>query len=524
MSKQEKLSRRLFTSKLVGATLVLPLVEACSSSSDTPQPTNDPKVTLTSPKAGESFAAGSTLIIRWTAENINTLKLDFSQNSGNTWQTLSGNVAAATGRYDWVLPNVVSPNYKVRLLNPTNQVVLAESGEFKIVAQGSPTANFVSPKSGDSLVANQVFKVEWTSQNVQNLDLLFASNGTNFETIASNIPSSQTSLDWTVPVADTSTSRLRLIDSASKAVLANSSNFSIVSKAAQITSPAAGQTLSPGKPFDITWVSSNIANLKIELSSDGGSNWIILADSLPAASGKFTWDVPANLDGNSFKIRLIDKLDSKVLFTSANFSIKANNPTASFTSQPAEADVLAGNEKILLKWTASGFTNLKIQFSSNNGSSWANLTTLAASLGEYNWTVNNLNSTQCKLRLLNAENDNLLATSNTFRIRESKEVDLNTHTELNTVGNLKVFNGFFGTINISVQRTATDTFLVHRMICTHASCPVEWQNTNNRYFCNCHGSVFAKNGNVNNGPATSPLPTYQHKYKSSESKLFIFQT
>ncbi len=521
MSRQ-KLTRRNFTTKLLGASLAFPLIEACSSSDPKPVNPSLPKVTLTSPKAGESFLVGSTLSIRWTAENISTLQIDFSSNNGASWQTLFGNVAASGGRYDWVLPNTVADNYKLRILHPTNKTVLAVSDTFKVVAQGTPMASFVSPKSGDSLVANQVFKVEWTSQNVQSLDLLFASNGSNFETIASNVPASQTSLEWTVPASETSNARLRLVDSSSKTVLANSANFSIVGKTAQITKPTAGQIVAPGKPFDITWVSFNVANIKIELSQDGGSNWVVLADNQPAVNAKYTWDVPANFSGNNFRIRLVDKTDAKILSTSGAFSIKDSVPTASFTAQPASGEVLAGGEKIEIKWTASDVSNLKIQFSSNNGSTWLDVATRTASEGIYTWTVNNLSSTQCKLRLLDGQDNKELSVSNTFRVREAKEVDIAVHTELDTVGNLKVFNSFFSSTNVSVQRTATSTFLIHKMICTHQSCPVAWQQNNDRYFCSCHGSTFAKSGSVTNGPASSPLQTYEYKYKSSENKVFVY--
>lgn len=43
--------------------------------------------------------------------------------------------------------------------------------------------------------------------------------------------------------------------------------------------------------------------------------------------------------------------------------------------------------------------------------------------------------------------------------------------------------------------------------CTHLGCTI---TSNARGFeCNCHGSVFARDGRVVRGPATDPLPWYQ---------------
>lgn len=44
-------------------------------------------------------------------------------------------------------------------------------------------------------------------------------------------------------------------------------------------------------------------------------------------------------------------------------------------------------------------------------------------------------------------------------------------------------------------------------ICTHQGCAVQWTPESNFYFCPCHGSKYARNGKVINGPAKKPLPT-----------------
>jgi Rieske Fe-S protein len=47
------------------------------------------------------------------------------------------------------------------------------------------------------------------------------------------------------------------------------------------------------------------------------------------------------------------------------------------------------------------------------------------------------------------------------------------------------------------------------MTCTHWGCDVDWQATRTELHCSCHGSRFAVDGGVLEGPADEPLPTYR---------------
>jgi glycine/D-amino acid oxidase-like deaminating enzyme/nitrite reductase/ring-hydroxylating ferredoxin subunit len=46
---------------------------------------------------------------------------------------------------------------------------------------------------------------------------------------------------------------------------------------------------------------------------------------------------------------------------------------------------------------------------------------------------------------------------------------------------------------------------VHSAVCTHSGCEVAWNSTEQCWDCSCHGSHFAPDGTVLNGPAVLPL-------------------
>ncbi len=51
------------------------------------------------------------------------------------------------------------------------------------------------------------------------------------------------------------------------------------------------------------------------------------------------------------------------------------------------------------------------------------------------------------------------------------------------------------------------TFVAFSAVCTHAGCPVQYEQSNVQFVCPCHGGVYdARTGQVLQGPPPSPLP------------------
>ncbi len=78
-----------------------------------------------------------------------------------------------------------------------------------------------------------------------------------------------------------------------------------------VTSPVAGVYWEQGTAHDITWTISNTQpNVKIELSSNASSGnpiWSVLAASVPANQGSWTWNIPTNQTiSDDCQIRITD--------------------------------------------------------------------------------------------------------------------------------------------------------------------------------------------------------------------------
>ncbi len=58
---------------------------------------------------------------------------------------------------------------------------------------------------------------------------------------------------------------------------------------------------------------------------------------------------------------------------------------------------------------------------------------------------------------------------------------------------------------IFVFRDKEKGFAVANAVCTHLGCTVNYYNTDGRFHCPCHGSLFGSDGEVLGGPAPRPL-------------------
>ena len=80
--------------------------------------------------------------------------------------------------------------------------------------------------------------------------------------------------------------------------------------------------------------------------------------------------------------------------------------------------------------------------------------------------------------------------------------------ELDTVEALKPGEGGIlrdGLKRLAACRDRDGTLHVRSGVCTHLGCHVNWNSTEQCWDCPCHGSQFAPDGAVLNGPALSPL-------------------
>lgn len=280
----------------------------------------DPKVPfiqVTSPNGGEKYSVGENLTITWTDANItDRLAVSYSVDGGSTWQVIQSNIMPIVTQLDWKAPDVPSDKYRIKV--SSNAANDESDANFTVTRQLVPKITLVSPNGGESLRVDSTFTIAWTEKDITGagniVDLSYSVNGgASWKPIAS-VPAGVLQYSWQVP-SDTSSNAMVRVSVASQATDQSDASFVIMPKLlAPITvlKPNGGETVESNAPYMITFSApADIANVKIELSRDGGQSWEGVIASTPATSGSYNWIVPVlSKTISTALIRVSDALDA----------------------------------------------------------------------------------------------------------------------------------------------------------------------------------------------------------------------
>jgi len=356
-----------------------------------------PKVTVTSPNGGEQWIVGTAQNITWTSSNVVNVKLEYTTNNGTNWNSILASTPASIGSFSWTIPNTPSANCKVRISDVTNTAFADMSDDvFSIIL---PQITVLKPNGGENFVVGKTDTIKWTSANVTNVKLEYSTdNGSNWISIIASTPAAAGSFVWTIPNTPSANCKVRISDVTNSAFADMSDNvFSIILPQITVLKPNGGENFIVGKTDTIKWMSSNVAIVKLEYTTDNGSNWISIIASTPAASGSFVWTIP-NTPSAICKVRISDVTNSAFADMSDNtFSIILPQITV---LKPNGGENFIVGKTDTIKWTSANVTNVKLEYSTDNGSNWISiLASTPAAAGSFVWTIPNSPSANCKVRI-----------------------------------------------------------------------------------------------------------------------------
>ena len=153
----------------------------------------------------------------------------------------------------------------------------------------------------------------------------------------------------------------------------------------------------------ITWTNLPTASGQYSIQySINGTNWTSIASNI--TGNTYNWTVP-NINAPSVRIRIQDYLNTcKYDISDATFAISPALPVLTY---PNGGQTWQLGCAYNITWlTSSLYTTAKIDYSTDNGTTWTQIISNATNNGSYQWTVPNTLpvSSQCLIRISNTGN------------------------------------------------------------------------------------------------------------------------
>ena len=384
-------------------------------------------VQVTSPNGGENWSVNSQQNITWTSSNVTNVKIDYSTNNGGLWLNVVSSVPAANGSYSWTIPNTPSAQCLVRVSDASLASRFDVSDNVFTIL---PLVTVTTPNGGENWLANSQQNITWTSQIITNVSIEYSTNnGTNWISVIASTPASSGSYNWTVPYTPSTQCLVRISDASNPSINDVSDNVFTILPLITVTSPNGGENWIGNSQRNITWTSQNITNVSIEYSTNNGTNWISVIASTPASGGNYSWTVP-NTPSTQCLVRISDASNVSISDVSnATFTITAAPISMVTVTAPNGGEIWLAGTNHNVTWTRQAVAQVKIEYSTNNGSAWIDVVASVPSIvGSYNWTIPNTPSTQCLVRISDTSNPSVNDVSdNTFTIEGGVSVeDLNS--------------------------------------------------------------------------------------------------
>lgn len=418
------------------------------------------------PNGGEDWKVGSQHTIQWlTTDGPSRVNIEYSTNGGANWAFIATNIVSpvnGNAQYNWTIPDEPSQDCFVKVSDAVDGDPF-DTNDAPFTISRIPGLDIIQPNGGETWQVGSAQFIRWSSvvsSDPAQVKLEYSvDGGINWIEIVASTPNSG-EYAWAIPATPSQNCLMAISDAADGVPSDTSDNLFTISPAPglELVTPNGGEIWMIGTSHSIEWQSvlaGNPANVKLEYSVDGGSNWLEIVSST-SNDGSHIWTVPNNPSENCV-VKVSDAVDGDP------FDI-SDDP---FTISPEPALILSapnGGETWIVGTTHSvewqsvltaNPANVKLEYSIDGGNSWLVIIDSTPNDGQHLWTIPDTPSNNCVVKIADVIDPDLFDVSdNVFVIEAAAALEVTgpasgtswtvgeiaqiTWNSFGTVGNVKI--------------------------------------------------------------------------------------
>jgi len=277
-----------------------------------------PSIKLQFPLGRNTFRGNEYDTIRFFAQNVTTVRAEYSLDNKATWHEIKGDVPAAQRRIAWKMPNESTTVGYVRVMDANSPQVGDTSWvAFSIVA---PTLKLETNIDGKVFGQRETIVVLWKQSLLTEVIVEYSTDGgsewKNLKNVQTNQSATSGNYEW-IPGKDILGNTIRVrVRSTDNSLISSTGNFTIGKEKLYLIEPTGGETLCAGKAFSLAWWGENFGSdnttLRIDYTLDDGKTWTRLSGtSSKVLQGSRNWTVPSSVTTSALgRIRMMFLVDA----------------------------------------------------------------------------------------------------------------------------------------------------------------------------------------------------------------------
>lgn len=355
---------------------------------------------ISAPNTAVIWAGQTTQNITWDESDPATTALIELYDGANLVSTIAAAAPSLpSSTYAWTIPGSIAAgtNYRVK-------VTVGECIDYSDVAFTITQTTVTSPNGSEVWAGQTTHNITWISTASGDTKIEYY-DGTYHDL---GVPVGQTSpFPWTIPNSlNNGTYKIRVSKGA--AIDESNSIFNIT----QTTVSLAAGPYAAGNQVDITWASTAIGNVIIDLYNAAGT--IFISNILPETNvptNHYLWTIPLTTPVGDYKIKIrkgteaFDFTDNTFGVSKAVRVLRPNTGTYSWAIGSTNLITWGGN-----------VGNVKIELHNYN-TNISNTIVANASGGSFNWLINNsfaIVGSQYKIRVTDLATETIIDESDAF--------------------------------------------------------------------------------------------------------------